>query len=140
MATTEQAKQFLQDAIHNNCLFTLRHAACTPLLNIETCDAEKVADDLYKVTAVVANHGFLPTYMTERALKHQSAEPIKVTLEGDAELIMGETPHDLGHLAGRDERRATWSPMVTAMGTNTQESRMACPCIVRQQIDYYSTS
>jgi len=110
MATTDEAKQFLFDTIHTNCLFTLKHAMTTPLLKIQSTDVEKLSDDLYKVSAVIANEGFLPTHLTERALAHGTANPIQITLEGDAEIIMGSTNQNIGHLAGRDERTATWSP------------------------------
>lgn len=110
MATTDEAKQFLFDTIHTNCLFTLKHAMTTPLLKIQSTDVEKLSDDLYKVSAVIANEGFLPTHLTERALAHGTADAVQITLEGDAEIIMGSTNQNIGHLAGRDERTATWSP------------------------------
>jgi hypothetical protein len=108
-ATTDEARGFLQHTIHSNCLFTLHHAATTPLLRIIKTGVESVADGLYKVWAVVKNQGYLPTYMTQRALERQTAGSVWVSLMG-AEIIMGETEQDIGHLAGRDERKATWSP------------------------------
>lgn len=112
MATTEKARRFLPDTIHANCLFTLRHAACSPLVQIDSVKAEPLGANLYKVTAVIGNHGFLPTNMTTRALKFGTAGSVKssVALTTDQELLMGEQTQDLGHLAGRDERVATWSP------------------------------
>jgi len=112
MATTEKARNFLRDTIHTNCLFTLKHAACTPLIQIESLKAEALGANLYKLTAVIANVGFLPTNTTERAIKYGTAGSVKSDLQyGDGiELIMGVRSQDLGHLAGRDERVATWSP------------------------------
>jgi hypothetical protein len=111
MATTEEAKRFIFDTIHNNCVFTLKHALCTPLLAIQNATTEQVADNLYKVSAVIANRGFLPTHLTERALKHETAGSVTVSISGEnIELVMGQTETDIGHLAGRDERTATWSP------------------------------
>jgi hypothetical protein len=111
MAATDKARNFLRDTIHTNCLFTLKHAACTPLLRITDTHVERVSNDLYKVTAVVANLGFLPTHMTERALKHGTAGSITVELSGEGlETVMGEAAQDIGHLAGRSERVTTWSP------------------------------
>ncbi len=109
MASSEEAKNFLFDTIHTNCLFTLKHAMTTPLLAIQSTEVEKLADDLYKVSTIIANEGFLPTHLTERAIKHGTAGEIHVTLEG-AEIVMGKQGQDIGHLAGRDERTATWSP------------------------------
>ena len=110
MAATDEARQFLKDAIHTNCLFTLKHALATPLVRIEDIQVTALGADLYKVQATVANQGFLPTNLTERALKHGTSKPVMVKMQSEAELIMGTAEADLGHLAGRDERRATWSP------------------------------
>ncbi|GAB4410611.1 MAG: M14 family metallopeptidase [Anaerolineae bacterium] len=111
-ASSDQARQFLFDTIHSNCLFTLKHAACAPLLRIESAGAEPVAPGLYRVSAVIANHGYLPTHLTQRALEHGTAGPVITSLAvpEDATLLMGAPSQDLGHLAGRDERKATWSP------------------------------
>ncbi len=112
MAVTEEAKRFIHDTIHTNCLFTLKHAACTPLINIRYTSVEQLGNHLYKVMAIISNEGFLPTYMTERALKHETADPVHVSLElpATAEVVMGEASQSVGHLAGRDERTAPWSP------------------------------
>lgn len=111
MASSDEAKHFLFDTIHANCLFTLKHAMTTPLLSIQSVSTEKLADDLYKVSAVIANEGFLPTHLTQRALVHGTASPVQVKVEGDgAEIVIGKVEQSLGHLAGRDERNATWSP------------------------------
>lgn len=112
MAVTEEGKQFLQDTIHSNCLFTLKHAATTPLIAIEDSHVEQVADNLYKVSVIVANHGFLPTYLTERSLKHGTSASVQLdlALPDNAEVVMGKHSQDIGHLAGRDERTSTWSP------------------------------
>ncbi len=109
-AVTEKAQSFIFETIHNNCLFTLRHAACSPLLQIGRLEAQALGADLYKVTAIVKNEGYLPTHLTQMALDHHFAGSVTVTLAGEAEVIMGEPAQDLGHLAGRDERKAPWSP------------------------------
>lgn len=110
-ATSEQAKNFIFDTIHNNCLFTLMHAACTPLVRIQELQAESLGASLYKISAIVANEGYLPTHLTQRALAHESAAPVDVALSGEGvEVIMGEETQHIGHLAGRDQRNATWSP------------------------------
>lgn len=110
-ATSEKAKGFIQETIHNNCLFTLKHAACTPLIRVENVEMTDLGADLYKVCAVVANHGYLPTHLTQRALKHKTAGPVIVSLDSDeADILMNPQTQDIGHLAGRDERSAAWSP------------------------------
>lgn len=121
MATTDEAKNFLFDTIHTNCLFTLKHAMTTPLIAIQNVAVEKLADDLYKVSAIIANNGFLPTHLTQRALAHGTANEIEVTLNGDGEIVMGKMEQAIGHLAGRDERTATWSPWLREWGDTTRK-------------------
>jgi len=111
-AATEQARAFMHDMLHKNCLFTLRHAACAPLLKLETVTAQHLGADLYKITAVVKNEGYLPTHLTQRALEHHTAGSVtaELDLRDGVELLMGEGTQSLGYLAGRDERTAAWSP------------------------------
>jgi murein tripeptide amidase MpaA len=122
-ASSDEARQFLFNTIHTNCLFTLKHAACAPRLVIERVQAEPLGADLFKITALVANHGFLPTHLTQRALEHDAAGSVKVviTAPDGAEVIMGAATQDIGHLAGRDERRATWSPWMRQWSQTRKE-------------------
>ncbi len=110
VATTDHARQMLHDTIHTNCLFTLQHAACTPLVRVTDLRSDALGNGLHKVSAIVANKGFLPTFLTERALAHGTAGTVSVTIDGADELLIGAQATDIGHLAGRDERTATWSP------------------------------
>lgn len=112
IAATEESKGFLRKTIHTNCLFTLKHAATTPLLAIQEAEVEVLGDGLYKLSAVVANEGFLPTYLTQRAARHGSAGPVRLTLSlpDGAAVVVGQAEQEIGHLAGRDERTAAWSP------------------------------
>jgi hypothetical protein len=55
----------------------------------------------YRVTVEVHNAGYLPTYLTQRALDAQIAAPVRLLVDlQDAELIEGRIRTDLGHLAG----------------------------------------
>ncbi len=119
-AATDEARGFLHTTLHCNCLFTLRHAATTPLLRLVSAEAQALGGDLYKVTAVVKNEGYQPTHMTQRALERQTAGSLTVTLTG-GELLMGEAAQDIGHLAGRDGRKATWSPWLPMWEATTRK-------------------
>ncbi len=112
MAASDKAKQFLRDTIHTNCLFTLKHAACAPRVTVDEVQIEKLGADLFTISAMIANLGYLPTHLTQRALQHGTADGVQVSLESsDAiEILLGMPTQDIGHLAGRDERKATWSP------------------------------
>ena len=58
---------YLEEICKNHSQFTLAHALMSPRLGIRKATAEKQADGVYKITVVVSNGGFLPTYTSKRA-------------------------------------------------------------------------
>ena len=103
--------KLLQDLCHKNMLFNLRHAAAAPRVLLGDVQVTALGASLYKVRAVVSNHGYLPTHLSDVALDKGTAKPVKLLLEtGSAELVMNPLEVDLGHLAGRNERKYPWSP------------------------------
>ena len=76
-----------------------------------------------------ANQGYLPTHLTQRALAHNTSGAVQVSLDlpDGAELLMGKLNQDIGHLAGRDERNAPWSPWMREWN----RSRKAVEWLVR---------
>ena len=101
----------LQDICHRNTLFNLRHAAAAPRVVVDVLNVEALGADLFKVSAVVSNHGYLPTNLSDVAIQNDVAKPVTISIvtEG-AELVMNPGRAELGHLAGRNERRYNWSP------------------------------
>lgn len=100
----------LEEICHKNVLFNLRHAAAAPRIAVDDLTLQAMGADLYKVTAVVSNHGYLPTNLSDVAIQNNVAKPVTVelALEG-AELVMNPETAKLGHLAGRNERRYAYS-------------------------------
>ncbi len=94
-----------------NVLFNLRHAAAAPRLLIDNVAVTSFGGGLFKVRAVVSNHGYLPTNLSDVAIENQVAKPVRlsITVEG-GELVMNPESVELGHLAGRNERLYPWSP------------------------------
>lgn len=99
----------LEEMCHKNVLFNLRHAGAAPQIRVDAFGAEQLADDLWKVRAEVSNHGYLPTNLSDVAIENDVAKPVKVQLDG-GEVVMNPATVELGHLAGRNERFAPWSP------------------------------
>ncbi len=100
--------QFLKDVMHSNMLFSLACCGMSPLLAIPTLKLDKVGENLYKVIAVVENTGFLPTYVSQKALERKFLKPLTVTLvtmEG-VEVVSGEKKRELAHLEGRSNKLA----------------------------------
>jgi murein tripeptide amidase MpaA len=101
----------LEDICRKNVAFNLRHAASAPRVQVDSVVTEKLADGLYKVRAVVSNHGYLPTNLTDVAVQNGVAKTVQATIGGPGvEVLINPATIDLGHLAGRNERKYTWSP------------------------------
>lgn len=88
------------------------HALASPLLEIRSLTAEPVDDRLLRLRVVIQNSGWLPTYVTKRALDRQMVGPVTVELElpAEARLLAGERVTEAGQLEGRIDQRAstTW--------------------------------
>jgi len=104
--------KLLKDICHRNTLFNLRHAAAAPWVRLDETKAEHLGADLWRVRAVVSNHGYLPTNLSDVAVQNGVAKPVTVSVAAGsgAELVMNPATFDLGNLAGRNERKYTWSP------------------------------
>jgi len=60
---------------------------------------------------VVSNHGYLPTNLSDVAIDNDVADSVKVSLEtANSTLLMNAATQDMGHLAGRNERKYPYSP------------------------------
>ena len=101
---------YLEAECHKNAMFTLKHALLSPLVRVQKVNVNKCDEDLWQISVTVANEGFLPTHVTEQAVKIKVAKPVKVSLGTAAgvSLIDGDATLELGHLAGWSKAQATW--------------------------------
>jgi hypothetical protein len=101
----------LEEVCRKNVLFNLRHAAAAPRVLVDEVTITRLEGSLYKVRAVVSNHGYLPTNLSDVAIENQVAKPVRVSIAVDGgELVMNPQTVELGNLAGRNERLYPWSP------------------------------
>lgn len=93
----------LEEVTSGNARFVLRAAQTGPRLEIRDATAEKLGEGVYKVSVVVHNTGFLPTYVSDKAKSAGVGKPVEMTiaLTDEAELVTGKPKFDLGHLDGR---------------------------------------
>ncbi|CAN5600366.1 M14 family metallopeptidase [soil metagenome] len=93
----------LEAVASSNAKFVLRAMYCAPLLTIRDVTVTPLGADLYKLTALVQNEGFLPTYSTEIARKNGVTKPVKVEIAvgDDGVIVSGKTETEIGHLSGR---------------------------------------
>ena len=73
--------KFLKEEVEKATKFSLRYLLALPKLNIEDTTVTKLAPKIYKVEAVIANDGYMPTYLSNEAKKLKKDESIKVTIE-----------------------------------------------------------
>ena len=100
----------LEKVCHDNVMFNLRHAAAAPRVAVDSVTVEPLGAGLHKVTAVVSNHGYLPTNLSDVAIQNKVARPVLARIEtAGASVVMNPAEVDLGHLAGRNERKYEYS-------------------------------
>ncbi len=79
------------------------HALISPRLELHSTQVTPLGDDHYLVRLVVQNTGWLPTYVSKKALERKVTRGVlcEVTLPEGATLISGKERHDFGQLEGR---------------------------------------
>ena len=76
----------------------MRFIRSLPVLSIDEAKAEKVAEGIYKVEAIVSNRGYLSTALTKNAVNIKKAKPVKVNI--NAETINGKNEVEIEELSG----------------------------------------
>lgn len=92
-------ESFLNGVLEQMTRFMIRFAQSMPRLTIDTLTSEKVSDDIYKVTAVVGNLGYLPTNLTEEAKNLNISKEVEVTISG-GKIVSGLEKTKIGNLEG----------------------------------------
>ena len=108
--------------------YWLRVAAMLPRLVVEELHAEAVEGDLVRVTAVIANHGYLPTWGLDSSRERPFNAPVYADLEpsGCALETPGEGHREIGHLRGwgRGLGQGSDSPMFMRSSGNDCRRRL----------------
>jgi murein tripeptide amidase MpaA len=103
-------EEFLLKTIAPNTEFVIAQALMSPRLELRQLSAEPIGDGVFRLRAVAANTGYLPTYGSKKAQEIRAVRPVEVTLElpEGAELLTGEVRQEIGQLEGRANKRALW--------------------------------
>ncbi len=90
-----------EDFLVKHTQWNIYLVSMSPLVRIKDIEVTPLEAGYFKVTAKIQNQGFLPTNVTQQAIKNRTAKTVKVTIAlNGAELIMGKEKIDLGHLPG----------------------------------------
>jgi murein tripeptide amidase MpaA len=101
----------LESEIAPHSDWALFHLLISPLLEARSLDVERLGEESFLVRLVLQNSGWLPTYVTEKAVERNAVRPIEVELDlpEGARLVSGEMKTDAGQLLGRVQKRsAIW--------------------------------
>ncbi len=79
------------------------HALLSPRIVIQSAEVEPLGEGAYVVMVVILNEGYLPTYVTKRALATKVVRGVVATIELEecARLVSGKLREDVGQLEGR---------------------------------------
>lgn len=90
----------LEAECHRNALWALRGAAALPEVGVAEVKAQLVEENVWKLTAVFDNGGYLPTYGTNKARQVGAVKPDRAFIEGEFQLLSGRREHEIGFLGG----------------------------------------
>jgi murein tripeptide amidase MpaA len=104
--------ELLEREVAPHTEWVIFQALASPLLGVRSLEAEALGEGVHRVRLVVQNTGWLPTYVTKKALEGYLVGPVTVelSLPDGATLVAGETTTEAGQLEGRVQQRstATW--------------------------------
>jgi hypothetical protein len=105
-----------EDFLAKHAKWNIYLASMSPWVRLTKVDSVPGDAGYFKVTAQIQNQGFLPTNITQQAIRNLTAKTVKATiLLENASLVSGKETVDLGHLAGNTPRSASSIEMVEWM-------------------------
>jgi murein tripeptide amidase MpaA len=81
----------------------LWQALLSPRLELVASDAQPLGDGLWRIRLVVQNTGWLPSYVSKRALERKVARALiaEIALPAGVELVTGKLREEIGQLEGK---------------------------------------
>ncbi|KPV41816.1 M14 family metallopeptidase [Alicyclobacillus ferrooxydans] len=98
----------IEEECRNVGAFLTKLGLSTAKLFIPSISVVEEGEGLYRIVAEVSNAGFLPTSSTDKG-KSLLLEGIRAFVEGDVEVVAGESPTPIGHLSGYGSQ-SSWTP------------------------------
>jgi murein tripeptide amidase MpaA len=98
----------LEEEVRPHADFALFLALVSPRLEVRSFESTRVAEGAFRLQLVLENSGWLPTYVSQKALDRKAVRPIEVVLElpDGARVVTGQEREEAGQLEGRVERRS----------------------------------
>lgn len=107
--------EFLEAEIAPLVDWVIWQARLSPRLELVQTDATPLGDGRYRLRLDVQNTGWLPTYVTKKALEKSLSRGLlfEITIPEDAELLVGKERESGGELEGRAYHGASATPWAT---------------------------
>lgn len=95
--------QFLEAEVARFPEWLTWHLLISPRLELFNVEATSLGDGAYRVRLVVHNTGWLPTYVTKKAMERKVVRDVvcEIELPEGADLVTGEVREEVGQLEGR---------------------------------------
>jgi len=95
--------QFLEGEVARFPQWLLWQALISPRIELVAADAESLGNDNWRVRMVVQNTGWLPSYVSKRALERKIVRGVivEIDLPDGAQLIAGKLRDEIGQLEGK---------------------------------------
>ncbi|HXX86554.1 MAG TPA: M14 family metallopeptidase [Casimicrobiaceae bacterium] len=95
--------QLLERELQRFPKWLLWQALLSPKLEVVDASAKALGNDTWKIRLVVQNTGWLPSYVSKRALERKVVRGLiaEIALPGGAELVSGKRREELGQLDGK---------------------------------------
>jgi hypothetical protein len=123
-----------EDFLAKHAKWNMYLASMTPWVRVTDVRATPGDSGYFKITASVQNQGFLPTNVTEQAIKNQMAKTVKAVITlSDAELASGKETIDLGHLPGNTPQSPSKIYTVEWMVKSTGRSPRATVKVISEK-------
>ena len=105
---TNPPLEFLEKEISPFPDWIVWHALISPKLALRETSVTALSADSFRVRLVVQNEGWLPTYVTKKALEKKISRGViaEIALPKGAELVLGKEREELGELEGRAYKTA----------------------------------
>jgi murein tripeptide amidase MpaA len=103
--------EFLEKEIEKFPQWLVWQALISPKLAVRQAAATPIGRDAYRIQVVLENTGWLPTYVTKKALEKKAVRGLiaEIELPANASLELGKARQEFGQLEGRAYKSATWN-------------------------------
>ena len=123
--------QFLEKEIAPFSDWLVWHLLISPQLELHEASAKPLGKGAYRVRLVVQNSGWLPTFVTKKALEKKLVRGVvcEIEIPEGATLETGKQREEIGQLEGRAYKPS--APAIIFHGADTTEDRAKAEWVVR---------